>query len=974
MDMFAAEVAVQSILDVRLLWQSIPDLFSMIHTRRYVQTKCRVFLLRIYPLTQVRNLLAKSPNTWALTVQLFSNLPKLAAHLVKLDARMLAHSSVIEQPDEFELVSPYLLMGLASITHRRSEEPHLNNSHSPEDIIDSSVLLDMFQKESCRETSYGSNDGSMIKLARLSEEISQHLTRHPRKSMEHLARICALAESIAVDTESQMVRAPTSPEGPVLRLQRNSAVAVRMFQTVSTALRQVVDKSANNLNPELVPPIVTHLSSLLRVGLRGNSKDATDMLISYRRKYPTLPEIFAIDAIQNEWRFSQLNQMITSRQMQLRVVSLSHLATQLISEWKKCQEQFRDEGSVEYLHHLSRQLTATGLVDYLLGPTCHPEIIMDGFNIIGFLAVTETYEHQQTDLFWQTMTTTQDPRICEALVRMMAKTVTHFAREPLAYLIQKMQSLRTDAFTAHMRELCEAIFKAIFQKHSDLVSMVAKLCLRLVQESSMNDSKGYPEHMVTFEFASTKLFELLHLNTNPTLRQELVQECLSDISLKSRSTTGSLHVLFRIIRPTMNRDLTILVTEQDFPRLLVEELQASITAARLSGSTHVYASTLGVARRGLIENVIAEHGALIHPKHVEQLWHLLVGEEAASQEDRTTGWQSLNSALKAAHPDNPFLNLCLQHHLPKLPPILYCPGTLQFIRQAISPLANSVFESDTAPDGVYRPDNGPLELLWQIILKAPRNTIETQAINILVSDIYVKGKSITSLSPDRARKVHLTLVDKCLQQMAEAAKALLTESTNLDTDDKMAVSEDGHSFNQELVFTRSLFVLQEFVAALQDKSLQFAAPDLRSLMLQSPSVIEGEPAELKVQSFDGNEQTDVQPLTIGRQNTAASLLASIREATGFNNYRIFYRGAPLTPTEDQICKSLEELKIHNGLILVKKESDAVSTPVNIKPGASPLEIEILVHFQAFWDYLSMDEKIAKEVRASNFQQLLFVAS
>ncbi|KAK9775074.1 hypothetical protein SCAR479_08348 [Seiridium cardinale] len=941
-DLPAADVVLRSAGDVRLLWQAMPDLFSIIYSRR--------------------NVLAKSPSTRDLTAQLFYNLPKLAAHFVKLDLRFLARLPADDQSNDFELVSPGLLAGLASITLRRNDDPHLQNGLLTDNVPDNAVLLDIFQKESCQEPGYEPNDGSMLKLARLAESVSSHCTRYPRKSMEYLTRICALGESISNDSELQQYRASTSTNGLHVRSQRNAAVAIRMFKAASASLCQVVDKSVNHMTADLVPPIMNHLGSLLRFGLLGSSRNAMDMIAVYRNNHPTLPEAYVVDAVLNEWRFEQLSKMITSRQMQLRVVSLSHLAGQLVFEWKRCQDHQREEGSEEYLRHLSRGLTSTGLVDYLLGPTCHPEIILDGFNIIGFLAVTETYEPRQTDLFWQTMTTTQDPRISEALVRMMAKTANHFGREPLAYLIEKMQSLHVEAFTLHMRELFETVIKAVTQKQIDLISSVAKLCLRLVQESSINNRGDCSEHTDTFEFAASKLYELLNSNVNPMLRQELLQECLDDISTKSHSTAGSLHVLYRLIRPALNRELAVLVAEYDFPRLLAEELNATIVHAREIGSDRVYATPLGAARRALIEHIIAEHGALIEPKYVEQFWRLLVGEAAASQDDRLMGWNSLNLALKAARPDNPFLSLCLQEHLPKLSPELYCPGTLDFIREALTPLANDAI--DTALDEERASDHRALEILWQIILKARPQTIETQAIGILVNDIYVKGKSINSFPLDRARKVHLTLVNRCFQQMADAAKGLLSaDGTNHGNGngDRMATSTKDELLDHELKFTRSLFVLREFVAVLQDKSHHFAAPDLRSLMLQSPSLIEGEPADLKVQSFDGNQQTDVKPLTIGRQNTAASLLASIREATGFNNYRIFYRGALLTPTEDQICKSLEELNIHNGLILVKKESDAVSTPINIKPGASPLEIEILGHFKALSEYLSMEEKLAKEI-------------
>jgi ubiquitin carboxyl-terminal hydrolase 34 len=135
-------------------------------------------------------------------------------------------------------------------------------------------------------------------------------------------------------------------------------------------------------------------------------------------------------------------------------------------------------------------------------------------------------------------------------------------------------------------------------------------------------------------------------------------------------------------------------------------------------------------------------------------------------------------------------------------------------------------------------------------------------------------------------------------------------------------------------------------------------------MPQSPTQVEGELAELKFQSFDGNKQTEVLPLQIGKRNTAASLLASLREATGFENYRLYYRGQAFAPSDEEVCKSLEDLQIQYGLILVKREADSPPPSARIKPGSSPLEIEILRHFQEFWGYLTLDERFAQEVGSS----------
>jgi ubiquitin carboxyl-terminal hydrolase 34 len=161
-------------------------------------------------------------------------------------------------------------------------------------------------------------------------------------------------------------------------------------------------------------------------------------------------------------------------------------------------------------------------------------------------------------------------------------------------------------------------------------------------------------------------------------------------------------------------------------------------------------------------------------------------------------------------------------------------------------------------------------------------------------------------------------------------------------------------------FLRAIQFLKLFLGRYRTNP-GFALPDLRSLMPEAPSEVEGDLTELKYQSFDGLVQTNVRPLNIGKLNTAASLLASLREETGFDNYRAYYRGRPFAPTEQDICKSLEDLQVREGLILVKKENLDMGSSSRVRAGSSPLEVEISSYFDELQSYLDLEEPMAREV-------------
>ncbi len=148
-----------------------------------------------------------------------------------------------------------------------------------------------------------------------------------------------------------------------------------------------------------------------------------------------------------EWRFNMLRRLILSSQMQLRVLAVTTLCSELVNCWKKYGE-YGDTiiSHRNVLHFVADFLVNTGLVAYLLGPTCHPEITIESGNIIGFLAVTKTYTTEHSDLLWKTITNAQDPRISDALIRMTGRMTNLLSVNALVYLCNKLLSLPVESF------------------------------------------------------------------------------------------------------------------------------------------------------------------------------------------------------------------------------------------------------------------------------------------------------------------------------------------------------------------------------------------------------------------------------------------------------------------------------------------------------------------------------------------------
>ncbi|KAB5570070.1 hypothetical protein GE09DRAFT_957769 [Coniochaeta sp. 2T2.1] len=937
----------QSYQEHRDFWHCIPELVTSILHRRDKATYPRNPLLR-------REIF-----------EFYGWFARLAAFFLDADVKMLRHTASMPQPRMPDLASPPYMHALAWLTRKTEinyQDPQAQNADPEWSYVNEiSEVLVAFQ------TFHRNQGGSMAYLEKLAQ-MHMELMGHFPKLCNNLGFISGLMASLTRYSYEVVQDAARYDQQEVEQCKGNIARAWHYFQIMSTALLTIIDKHVNYLSQESAVFQTQSLTEIYRICLEMGRIVPPNEIQQHRSTHHPIPDDCVPEAMSHNWRFTIYSKLIMSSQMQLRVMAASNMCQDLVTSYRKYNDEPEDKRA--FLRYLAEFLLRTGLVGYILGPTCHPEITVESSNIVGFLLVSDTYTDEHTDLLWQTITSTQDPRVSDALVKMTARILNLYPYEDLVYLCQKLESLAVEAFSPAIRELCTQIFNHLRQKAGprpavDITPYL--LCLRLARQSSVFGTRSplaYPDVM---EFSLHSFKELLPYGPGPDGRRRLFEECLQDIGSKSHASIGALAVLTAMWGArTLRRELTQLSAEHDLVRLLIDEFEAAIPVARAAGFPAVLSGWHNAPRREMITVMMYYSEATSLPNDLgHKLWSLLVGSGAACREDRDAGWQILNSRVgRQEGAANPLLNTFTKgfftEFLPALPSEYFCKGALDFLRAIILPLVDDakiiVLDED---EGVVR---AGIEELWRMILTAPPETIEQQAIHTLVNDIYVESRAITAIPPHRARKVHVAVADRCLKQLSSAASNLrhLSDGTTSEDGSMVIVASAEQVKEQELLFVRSLAVLLELHRLHQAKA-QFTVPDLSSLILGPSTEVVGELTELKYQAFGHDLASDIEPLQIGKQNTVGSLLARLREVTGFANYRVYFRGQPFLPQETDATKTLEELQIHEGLMLVKQESDSSASPTPVRPGASPLENEILGHFDELWAFLSLEEKLAKEI-------------
>lgn len=881
---------------------------------------------------------------------------QLTAWFVMLDYQILLElqSRPVQQDNRnLELFSTAYLQQLHAVIRCCSISEQVQeleiSSQRPEDAL---ALINKLQ---------ASRGGDFSNLAQLATVLIDLVPAAPRL-MENIVPICNLSADIM--TESiQALRTSQSSKSPA---RQRLELGHKLHNKVSDLLAEMIEKHVTHMSSECVSGQINALTDMLKSSLHGNHDLAIEAIKTHRLQFPDLTDNYTLEAIVWEKRFDTLIKLIRSSQMQLRVMAVTTMCNDLVSRWK-AHNDAGQETSATYLDHLAEYLLRTGLIEYVLGANCHPEITVESANIVGFLVVTKKYRAEHTDLLWQGITSSQDPRISEALTRMISTITNLFDYPGLVSFCEKLQTLPVESFTPAMKGLWESILRSMLARaNADRATLSFhpyELCLRLLRESSICASGlqvAYPEMQ---HLSMQRLRDLLAFGPDFEARQQLYLSCIGDIAAKSSTTLGSLWGLSMAIRPTIVAEMRVLAEEHDLTRLIVEELEHATEMAQAAGVKAVLCTNAHQPRQDFIMNIIQLEPHTINDDIGRRLWDVLVGVRSPCVEDRTAGWNVLNSAAKRSSFQNSFLRKCFTEYLPSLPCSYFCGGMLDFIREEILPRVTGM--GDLILDDEEQVAQSGIEQLWRIILSADDDGLVYRAIRTLALDVYLESDHILTFPFHRTQKIHLSLVNRSLRQLKDAAREIASFTdgdSNGDDESMVIVATEDQIQEQERVFVRSLRLLRFFLEAHR-LNPRFAAPDVRALMSQTPQEIEGASAELKYQSFDGHRQTEVKPLSIGKLNTAASLLASIKQETGFGNYRAFYRGRPFYPNEREICKSLEDLHIHDGLILVKREEDSEDPPPDrIKPGASSLEIEVSSHFDELWEYLNMEEKLAQEVR------------
>ncbi|EEP75964.1 predicted protein [Uncinocarpus reesii 1704] len=751
--------------------------------------------------------------------------------------------------------------------------------------------------------------------------------------------------------------------------------AYEFFRVIDSTYQALIAKKAawiaGDVSDMILRSICSTYSSICAFDQQLGVKIAQDLGIMYPEG--TSPSDYA-NIINYGWKFTILKKYITDGRMELRVLGVDTMQQDLVNVWKT--NINGNPAGVDYpiTRFLVKFLRDNKVVDYIVGIDSHPQLISRSGNIVGFLVITGTYTDQDTDIIWNTVTESHDPRTVSEVLSMLTRTFNmHSQGSPsLLYLCAKLIELPLNRFDARMIDYCEQLLTSFRVRYAErgrngtldytpVDVMPLKLCVRLIREITSVKEMPPEQKAQLQRFASRHLFLLIELGINDHDRMELFGQCIQDISEMNEFTVGSINALGALVTPTDTQDIRRLALEFDFTTLIVEELAHALNSdsSNFSGPDLSHELT---PRIQLLQRIIDKVPETISLGLADKLWDSLFASKTMGDRNRSYAWDVLSRCVSRCGKQNPFLERCMNEYLPRVLPDDFSGDILSFAEQAVS---YDLRFHEGPPIAEHEIISVPgMDRIWHIILTVPSTDIGVKAINFAI-EIYLDHPLIRKAPRSAAEATHVSLVDRCVDQLRESANKLkaLTDGITSEGDNAMViVPAVKETQAEELKFGRSLLFLKHLLHGLRTRP-QYTPPQ------GSPPVLplrneemKGTMIQVSYQAFNGTSQTQIRTLRTGDLTTLSELSQRLARLTGFSKFTLITGGRFL----DQVMngnRTLRDLKLSStGLLIVRKAVDPLEGSFGARRQSLTLvDSEVLKHFDDLHEFLNLDERLSKEI-------------
>ena len=784
-----------------------------------------------------------------------------------------------------------------------------------------------------------------------------------------LCELCSAVVAVSERSKSFRVHGVATLSGAEVLQQRT----VTLFKAVDEKLQSLISKQASSLTLDLLRHLISQLSQILRTALLASDSLLHDMMPDectdlfhnpQAHQEPTTMDL--IEVIDSAWKVGILKKCIIQGRMESRITGVDMMQEILVEVWHRF-VRTKADGTPHHIvvEYLAGFILKTKLVNYLVGVESHSQIIQRSKNIVGFLVVTHKYTEKETDVIWDSVLSSQDPRTIEAILEMVRGILDLSSHSILVYLCQKLVELPIRLFDNKMITYSNAVNSTLLRNWRYVVAEKMDLgpfdlMTRLLRESVSEPTLSLSRKKELWSFASHELRNLMIYRLDSEDKMTIYRRCFEDIGRSPALASGSITTLNVLLDSESSSEVSALGDTFDFATTVVRDLSSLPEIEQSSNVSFQQFPELLGERLRLTQKIILHVPDSLTPELTHQLWDCLVGKRALSTTTRDYAWSHLAKAVHDSGRNNKFCDICLKDLLPQLDPSYFTPSILEF--------ANSLTEYEFRSTDLTRAEMEAEEMavqgeiFWQISLTAPSQDIGARAITFLVKlnldDTHSRGTGQASLAERHAR-----LVERCIQQLIKAATKLkrLHDGTSSGEEDSMVIVASEKDVSAvKLCFIRSFAILKEFMRGIRsqqrDSHGQFPEASVE------PNAINGQEVCIQYQPHVGGKSTGIFNLTIGDLSTLGDFIGALRSATGFSEFLMIACGQKIDQDGHRNTVIRDMKVLTTGLILIQKTPGAKSMDgTGLLKRLPPLEIEVMKHFGDLYDLLGIEDDLGCDV-------------
>jgi ubiquitin carboxyl-terminal hydrolase 34 len=748
----------------------------------------------------------------------------------------------------------------------------------------------------------------------------------------------------------------------------NAKALAQLFHDLDQRLRQAVKEQNDALHFDIRRMIVPILGNIIIVVPKLDEESAKQLFLDIvGEPYDHLSPFYG--SIANVvWKIKLMKEYICNGRMELRVLGVETMQNDLVgffNENRSNHQPIRTRDIPPAFQCVADVLKTEKIVDFLVGISSHPQIISRCANIIGFLVVSNNFTKDKIDLIWNTLVTSQDPRVATALFTTLS-SVTKALTIPSEdlYLCQKMLEAPLPTFGLDCVQFLQPFIYKIrdsigtFLQEDSAASVLMRLCTHFITRTTL--AKPSTATCNTIRSDACKLLNSLASSVSDDDRRAFYSACVDGIKKGGPEVAPLLQSLLQVASLS-TADIVYLATE-GLTSLIMQNTCDYVETVKASSDTLELGSH--------DEQLFSRLNAVLHllgcaPDSPSEdlplsFWNHMLGADSL-EIYRDIAWKRMASACNTALCIKYFLRF-FDTYLPTFPPACYTPHFFVFVQNMVAFKVNNFDVTTAGPESLH---TAGVDLLWGIILTALERTGEQAVMEFFVK-LYLSEDGIVKLTNRSLEENQLALVQRCISRMEEAHKYLRSSKPQSnDERDSMDILEADRTEDEERAFQRMVWLISTLLNSVRSRS--FAAQTSPVMSSRSSNTdreedasVHGEAVTISYQAFRLSPTTSpIRKLTIGDLETRKDLHELISRVSVFTKFKTIWSGSYVHLTERPMETLRDFGAATKGLMMVREEvPDPLTSYQRYTKALTRVEQEVLGHFDSLYKFADADDSVS----------------